>query len=222
MRPNCQQIIKNAETEVEYVIDFLEELSAEIETRKLWRAWSGVLEHYTKAFSAMRRATDIGSSKLWSDNLKHLQKNDPILQYAFQARDHATHIFEDTRETRPHSISLANLISVSGSGNVVFENNKILGRDGITHNLPEGEFQVKDGRFVGGTFPRGALTEKPHHIVLTDVKTRAGVFVIPNSSTPQDQQAIEIAKYVGSWLQSRLLELKEMQAEEARRNQSDA
>lgn len=98
MRQGYQEILDNAEQEVEYVSDFLSDLLNTVETRKLWRAWSGILEHYVKAVSALRRATDQGKSKAWSDRLMHQQKEDPILQYAYQSRDHAAHVFEGKRK----------------------------------------------------------------------------------------------------------------------------
>lgn len=73
--------------------DFVAERAETSETRKLWRAWSGILEHYVKAVSALRRATDQGKPKALSDGLIHQQKDDSILQYAYQSRNHSTHVF---------------------------------------------------------------------------------------------------------------------------------
>jgi hypothetical protein len=151
MRAGYEEIIQNASQEVEYVNDFLNELSSVDETRKLWRAWSGLLEHYSKAVSALRRATDQGRSKGWSDRLRSEQRVDPFLQYAFQARDHATHVFETKRETSPRAVSIDSLISISGNSLVTMSNNIVIEADGSIRGLPEGTIVTSDGRYSGGS-----------------------------------------------------------------------
>jgi len=216
MRAGYEDIIRNASQEVEYVSDFLIELKSVEETRKLWRAWSGVLEHYAKAVSALRRATDHGQSKGWSDKLLSEQRADPLLQYAFQARDHATHVFETRREASPRAVSIGNFISISGNSNVIMSNNTVVGSDGKIQKLPDGTIFTNDGKYSGGTIPQSAVTENEHYIVLTDVKTRSGVWRVPNPETHRSKQAIEIAKYVSVWLNSKLSEAKEIAASEKR------
>lgn len=210
MREGYVEILHNAAQEVAYVADFLEELKSVEETRKLWRAWSGVLDHYAKSVSALRRATDQGKSKGWSDRLLADQKNDAILQYAFQSRDHATHVFEDKREANPRSVSIGGLISVSGNSSVTLSNNVIVGADGSVRRLPDGTLNTKDGRYAGGSIPRGAVDEREHFVVLKDVKTRSGLWPIPNPKTHPSKQAIEIAEHISDWLREKLSEVKEM------------
>lgn len=216
MRAGYENIIRNASQEIEYVSDFLIELTSSEETRKLWRAWSGVLEHYAKAVSALRRATDHGKSKGWSDKLLYEQKADPILQYAFQARDHATHVFEARREASPRAVSIGNFISISGNSSVTMSNNTVVGPDGKIQKLPDGTIFTNDGKYAGGTIPQEVVIENEHYVVLTDVKTRSGVWRVPNQSTHPSKQAIEIAKHVLDWLNSKLSEAKEMAASEKR------
>jgi len=216
MRQGYQEILVNAEQEVEYVHDFVLELSATSETRKLWRAWSGVLEHYVKAVSALRRATDQGKSKGWSDGLLHQQKNDPILQFAYQSRDHASHVFEGTREASPRSVNIGNVISVGGNSSVTLSNNTVIGPDGSVSKLPDGVMKTEDGRYVGGTIPRNTVQEREHFIVLKDVQTRSGVWPVPNQKTHPEKQAIEIAQHVSNWLKTKLAEAKELAATEKR------
>ncbi len=217
MRIGYEDILHNAAQEVDYVADFLAELTSVEETRKLWRAWSGVLEHYVKAVSALRRATDQGKSKGWSDGLLAEQKNDPILQYAFQSRDHASHVFEGKREAKPRSVSLGSLLSVSGNANVTLSNNVIVGADGSFSKLPEGTLRINGGRYAGGSIPRDAINEHEHFVILKDVRTRSGVWPIPNPKTHQSTQAIEIAGHVHEWLKMKLSEAKELAESEKRR-----
>jgi len=214
MRQGYQEILKNAEQEAEYVSDFVEELSATFETRKLWRAWSGVLDHYVKTVSALRRATDQGKSKAWSDGLIRQQKNDPILQFAYQTRDHAAHVFEGKRETSPRSVKIGNFISISGNSNVTLSNNRMIGPDGRVSKLPDGVLNTNDGRYAGGTIPRNAVQEREHFLVLKDVKTRSGVWLVPNQKTHPEKQALEIAQHVNNWLKAKLTEAKKMTGNE--------
>ncbi|MBR9653549.1 hypothetical protein [Thalassovita aquimarina] len=214
MRPGYQEILENAGLEVEYVLDFLSELKSTEETRKLWRAWSGFLEHYVKAVSAMRRATAQGKSKSWSDSLLHQQRNDAILQYAYQARDHASHVFEGKREANPRSVSLGGMISVAGNSSVSLSNNFKIGPDGIVHKIPDGVLKTENGRYAGGTIPKNAVEEHQHFLVLKDVETRSGVWPIPNPETHPEKRAIEIAEHVASWLEARLHEVKKLAAAE--------
>lgn len=216
MRQGHREILANAEQEAYYVSDFVEELAKVSETRKLWRAWSGVLEHYVKAVSALRRATDQGKSKAWSDELLHLQKADPILQYAYQSRDHAAHVFEGKREASPRSVNIGNFISLSGNSSVTLSNNTIIGADGRVSNLPDGVLHTKDGRYAGGTISRNAVQEREHFIVLKDVKTRSGIWPIPNQKTHPEKQAMEIAQHVDNWLKTKLAEAKKMAEDEKR------
>lgn len=196
MRQGYEEILHNAAQEVEYVADLLEELTSVEETRKLWRAWSGILDHYVKAVSALRRATDQGNSKAWSDRLLIDQKSDPVLQYAFQSRDHASHVLEGKREANPRTVSVGGLISVSGNSRVALSNNVVVGPHGSVHKLPDGTFSTKDGRYAGGSIPRGEVNEHEHYVILKDVKTRSGVWPVPNPNTPPTKQAIEIARHV--------------------------
>lgn len=213
MRQGYEVTIQNASQEVEYVSDFLEELSSEEETRKLWRAWSGLLDHYSKSVAALRRATDQGPSKRWSDSLLNEQKNDPILQYAFQARAHATHVFETKRETSPRAVSIGNLVSISGNSSVTLSNNTVI-ESGRIHRLPDGTIYTKDGRYSGGTIPREAVQEQEHYVVLSDVTTRSGVWRVPNPKTVRSRQAIEIAEHVLNWLRQKLGEAEALAASE--------
>jgi hypothetical protein len=218
MRSGFTEILQNAEFEVEYVFDFVRELSTTEETRKLWRAWAGVLEHYVKAVSAMRRATDQGSSKAWSDDIIYQQKNDPILQYAFQARDHATHVFEAKRDASPRTVSIGNGISISLPGEWVAKlgNNLHVKSDGSTHLLPEGTLKANDGRYVGGTIPKSAIQEREHYLILAEITTRSGTYSIPNPEIDPEKRALHVAEHLAKWLKSRLLEANEFAANERR------
>ncbi len=210
MRPGYETILENAAQEVNYVKDFADDLTSVEETRKLWRAWSGILDHYVKAVSALRRATDQGASKRWSDSLLATQKDDPILQYAFQSRDHASHVFEGKREASPRSVSIGGAISVSGDSSVTLLNNKVIGPDGVTRELPNGDLVTKGGRYAGGSISRAEISEHEHFVVLKDVKTRSGLWKIPNPDTQKSKQAIEIAHYVCEWLKIKLSEAEEL------------
>jgi hypothetical protein len=210
MRQGNEEIPHNAGQEVDYVADFLEDLKSVEETRKLWRAWSGVLDHYVKAVSALRRATDQGKSKGWSDRLRTGQKNDPLLQYAFQSRDHASHVFEGKRKAMPRAVSVGGLISLSGNSSVTLSNNTVVGSDGSVRKLPDGTLSTKDGRYAGGSIPIDAVNEHEHFVVLKEVETRSGVWPIPNPETDPSNQAIEIAQHVSDWLKARLREANEM------------
>lgn len=210
MRPGYEEILQNAAQEVDYVTDFFAELTSVEETRKLWRAWSGVLDHYVKAVSALRRATDQGKSKGWSDGLLADQKNDPFLQYACQSRHHASHVFEGKREAHPRSVSIGGMISISGNSSVTLLNNVMVGSDGSIRNLPNGTLSTKDGRYAGGSIPKSEINEHEHFVVLKDVKNRSGIWCVPNPKTDQSMQAIEIAKHICEWLEMKLNEAKDL------------
>ncbi|MDR7123754.1 hypothetical protein [Pseudotabrizicola sp. 4114] len=216
MRQGYEDILSNAELEVEYVADLVVELVTTKETRKLWRAWSGILEHYVKAVSALRRATDQGTSKGWSDSLLHQQRDDILLHYAFQSRDHANHVFEGKREASPRSVKLDDIFSISGNASVTIRGVSVVGRGGVARNLPSGVINTRDGFYAGGTIPKSSIREQKHYLVLTDVKTRSGVWSIPNPKTHPEKQAIEIAIYARDWLNAKLKEANELAAQEKR------
>lgn len=207
MRQGYEGIIRNAAQEVEYAVDCAKDLTSEVETRKLWRAWSGMLDHYVKAVSAMRRATDQGKSKGWSDSLLADQRRDQVLQYAVQARDHAAHVFESARDAEPSSVSLGNFIRVSGNSNVTLKGNVVVGPDGRVSPLPDGTIFTAGGRYHGGSIPKSLLTQQDHYVIISDVKTRSGIWTVPNLSTPPERRAKEIAAYVCEWLQKKFEEL---------------
>lgn len=210
MRQGYIEILENAAQEAEYVADFVIELSQVSETRKLWRSWSGILDHYVKAVSALRRATDQGKSKSWSDELKYQQKADSILQYAFQSRDHASHVFEGKREVSQRFVSLGGLISVGGNANVTMLNNTVIDHNGHVSKLPNGMLQTEDGRYASGTIPRGAVEEHAHFVILSTVNTRSGIWHVPNPETKPEFQALEIGQYLSKWLEIKIAEAKEM------------
>lgn len=214
MRQGYKDILYNAAQEVDYVGDFLDELKAVEETRKLWRAWSGILEHYVKAVSALRRATDQGRSKGWSDRLIADQKNDPFLQYAFQSRDHASHVFEGKRESNPRTVDIGGLISVSGNSSVTLSNNTVVGADGSVSKLPEGTLVTENGRYAGGSIEKTDVNEHEHFVILKDVKTRSGIWQLPNPLTPSSMQAIEIAQHLYEWLKLKLDEAQKLGQQE--------
>ncbi|MBN2761402.1 MAG: hypothetical protein JXQ79_12955 [Rhodobacteraceae bacterium] len=216
MRTGYEEIIANAAQEVEYVNDFFIELSSVEETRKLWRAWSGLLDHYAKAVSAMRRATSHGPSKAWSDRLLYEQRSNPILQYAFQARNQATHVFETKRSVSPRAVSIGNIISVSGYSLVTMSKNTIIGPDGEIQRLPDGTIFTNAGKYAGGTIPKEVVEENEHYVILTDIKTGSGFWRVPNPDIHPSKQAIEIAGHVLNWLNRKLSEVKEMAASEKR------
>lgn len=216
MRAGHRQILTNAKAEVEYVLDFVEELVSTEDTRKLWRAWAGMLDHHVKAVSAMRRATDQGRSKAWSDALLHQQRSDPILQYAFQARDHATHVFESRREASPRAVSLGNLLSIGGSSHVTIEDCGVVDAAGVLHKFPDGTIEIRDGRYAGGTIPRAAVREQEHFLVVADVTNRSGTWRVPNPGTPPERRASEIAAHVARWLQDRLREAEDLSGQKMR------
>lgn len=214
MRQGYSEILDNAAQEAEYVSDYVSELIEIPETHKLWRAWSGLLEHYARTVSALRRATDQGQSKHWSDRLKSEQKNDPFLHYAFQSRDSAAHVFEEKREAEPRSVNLGNVVSVGGNSSVTLLNNTVIDGDGRVSKLPDGVLHTEDGRYLGGTITRDEVYEREHFVILKAVRNRSGIWPVPNPSTPPEMQAIEIAKYLESWLQKKLAEAMQMAKDE--------
>lgn len=218
MRQGYQDILANAEQEVEYVIDLVSELSSNHQTRKLWRAWSGILDHYVKAVSAMRRATDQGQSKAWSDSILYQQRNDPVLQYAMQARNSTNHRLEERRDAEPRSVSIEGFIAVSGNSEITFTDNIVVGPDGVPRKLQNGVLKTEDGRYAGGTLPRSAVQEREHFLILRDVKMlNGGVCYLPNPKTPREQQAIEISQHVANWLTEMLETVKDMARKEENR-----
>lgn len=220
MKSGYEIILRNASQEVAYVEDCLSDLRTETETRKLWRAWSGILDHYVKAVSAMRRATLEGPSKRWADALLSEQRDNDFLNYAFQSRDHANHVFEQVRTVQPRSVNLAPLVSVSGDANIILKDNFQIDKDGTAHKLPEGQLLVKDGRYAGGSIMKSEVSEFEHFVLLGEVKTRSGVYPLPNPESDRASQAIEIGAYVLEWLQLKLEEAIRLAAEEDRKTKA--
>lgn len=210
MRAGHKMILSNAEREVEYVGDLVRELSIINETKNLWRAWQGILDHYVKAVSAMRRATDQGSSKVWSDSLLHQQRSDEILKYAHQARDSVAHVFEEKREVKPRSVSIGNFIRIHGNSSITFSNNYCIDANGLRSKLPDGVLTTENGRYASGSIPKVAVVEQEHYLVVADVKNRSGTWCIPNPNTSPEKRATEIAMYVADWLEDKLREAKKL------------
>ncbi|MGN7870589.1 hypothetical protein [Paracoccus sp. 22332] len=207
MRLGWEKILRNAEVEIEYHNDFLEELQNTKETAKLRRAWSGLLGHYVNSVSAMRRATDAGPSKKWSDKLYPDQKRDPILQYAKVARDADVHVFEEERRVVHRAVTFGSILSVSGNVNVIFDRNTLIGNDGISRRLPDFSLKVEDGRVAKSSIPKAAFQEKCHYIELRSIKSRDGaVYQVPNPHVLPELQAIEIGRHTGRWIQARFRE----------------
>lgn len=211
MRQGYETILKNAEREIRYVADFVKDLQNEQDIERLWRAWSGLLGHYVNAVSALRRATDQGASKSWSDKLIPEQKNDVILYFAFQARNEYVHNLETERETKPGGVNIAgNAVRVEGNFNlnITFDNCATRGADGRALPL-HGEAQIREGKLAKTTLPVGMTKQGNHYVVLSAVKARDGsVLQVPNPNTPKDEQAVEVASYVRDWLQQKLAEAK--------------
>ncbi|WP_114389133.1 hypothetical protein [Notoacmeibacter marinus] len=211
MRDGYKEIIENASFEVDYAEDCLEKIALATDNTKLWMLWAGILDHYVKAVSAMRRATDQGSSKAWSDRLIARQKADPILQYARQARDQANHVFEMKRKVGSGFVSVgSNAIRIGGSSKVFLSNNLEVDRYGVSRKLPEGFLVTVDGRYAGGTIPKKAITETRAYVVIEDVANRSGIWSVPNPDTAPEKRAVEIAEYLVMWLKNCLDEVKEL------------
>lgn len=212
MRNGFEQILGNAKQDIQFVEDCLEELRTEKKTRKLWKAWFGLIDHYSKAVSAMRRATDQGKSKAWSDKLLSEQKRDHILQYALKARDHSNHVFEDKREVRPSIYEAGNLFRISGPVNaqIASYNNVVIGPDGVQQPDLQGAFRLKEGVYAGGSIGESQLKKYDHALVLNDVTTRGKTYKLPNPNTPKAKQAIEIGEYVLEWLKTKATEAEEL------------
>ncbi|QBF32170.1 hypothetical protein [Thalassococcus sp. S3] len=217
MDRNHETILENAQQEVDYVKDYLDDLAAEEETRKLWRAWFGVLTHYVNAVSALRRATSCGASKGWSDNLKNEQKQDEWLRFAFQARDAANHVFESKRHTEPRRASVG-VISMSNAAHVHISDYTELDHEGNVVTRYSGALDVADGRYTHGTFPRDKVEEHEHQLVLTEVKTRSGTYAPPKTESTGTQQAIEIGNYLLDWLRQKLFEAQNLAEQDRKKN----
>lgn len=208
MRPNHAQILQNAAMEVEYVDHYLSELCSVEDTGHLWRAWSGLLEHYVKAVSAMRRATDQGASKGWSDKLLSEQKSNEFLQYASQARHAASHVFEGKRAARHRSVLVGGVLGFSGDLNITLPSNSVIGPDGQVKRLPEGTLNTRDGKYHSGSIARSSVEEHDHHLILDTIVNRGVEWPLPNPKTVRSQQAQEIGKFVSIWLNTKLKEAK--------------
>lgn len=208
VRQGTENIIKNAEREVRYAKTCLDCLKAEEEAEELWRHWSALLDHYVKAVSAMRRATNNGTTKAWSDRLLSEQKSDPVLHYAFQSRDHANHVFESLRTAAPRSTSWKS----KTFGNVRFtgDNSDIrffkttTDPDGNTKEHLVAEMNTKDGRYQSGSLKEDEVSERPAFIELTDVKTRSGLHSVPDLGVDKPRQAAEIGDRIIDWLETKL------------------
>lgn len=111
-------------------------------------------------------------------------------------------------------MSLGNFISAGGNSQITLSNNTVIGPDGRVSKLPDGFFNTTDGRYDGGTIPINAVQEREHFVILKDVKTRSGVWQIPNPDTLPENRAIEIGQYVHNWLRERSLEARELERDE--------
>jgi len=206
-----EAVLNNAEMEIDYAKDYAQQLKIETETRKLWRAWSGLLQHYVLAVSAMRTASNGGSDKLWSDRLLSEQKSVPSLLYAFQARNAEKHALENARDVQPRSSSVQGLITISGDiDNLKMHDNYSIDEYGNKCLLPAGDAKFIDGRMVEGTIDRSALEEHDHFIRLSAVTNRGVKFPVPDMGIPAEGAAIQIATDIVEWLEKKYAELKEL------------
>ena len=224
MKNGFETLLKNARMDVEYSKDFLRDLETETETRKLWRAWGGLLENYVKAVGALRHATDGGRSKAWSDKLLHTQRTDPYLAYAFQFRNSDKHVIQQERGIQRRSASIPGFIHIEGSiKDFQFTNNKVINSDGTVTNLPDFMGDIKDGRMITQDGAKGPFVETEHFVRLTTVHDGRSKkkFEIPNSSTAPEHQAIELGHYICNWLQAKLNEATEMAEREKKVKTSD-
>ena len=211
MKHDFEVAMQNAEMEIDYASDFAQQLINETETKKLWRAWSGLLQHYVLAVSAMRTASNGGSHKLWSDRLLADQKSQPSLLYAFQARNAEKHSIENARDVQPRSSSIQNFIKVSGNAqNLQIHNNYSVDQHGNKTKLPEGRADFIDGRVVSGTIDHSSFKEIEHFIRLSTVVNRGIEFPVPDLGEPTERIAIQIATNVVEWLELKYDELKEL------------
>ncbi|SOC30101.1 hypothetical protein [Thalassospira xiamenensis] len=218
MRVGYTSILSNALQEIEYASDSANDLKSNKDSKKLWKAWSELLDHYVKAVSAMRRATDQGSSKKWSDSLLEEQRRNKILQYAYQARDNANHVFEMTRRVEEPSVSLGKIIRITGNSRVTFRDNYIVDPQGVKYIMPNGQITTQGGRFKGGNFPREVLKQNEHYLVISEVQTRSGFYDIPNLDTKEENRANEIAECICYWLDKKKNELISLAKEEEKRS----
>ncbi len=210
MRNGFKGIFANAKQYVAYAKKDLAELKAETETDNLYRLWGSFLENYTSAAGAMMRATDQGPSKAWSDRMKHEQKSNPALQYAFHARN-ARHQHEVPRQPSGRSTVIGrNAIRISGNAKVYMKDNREIGPNGQVRMLPEGQFAFEDGRLISASKP-SEFQELDHHIALQPVRDQSGnTYAVPNQDTPVDLRAAQLAETVLHWLEEKLSECEEM------------
>jgi hypothetical protein len=54
-------------------------------------AWSDFVTQAQRTFQRLQKATEKGSSKAWSDQIKNARKTDPLLSYVWQARNAEDH-----------------------------------------------------------------------------------------------------------------------------------
>lgn len=211
MKTDIDSAIANANMEIEYANDLFHSLRTEHETRKLWRAWSGFLAHYVSAVSAMRFASNQGSTKLWSDKLLSEQKLNANLNYMLQSHNAGKHRSQAPRVVEPKSASIGNFIKISGNiENLTLSNNTVKDQYGVTRKLPEGKARIIDGRFVEGTIDLGAIDKSEHFVRLQPVENRGVVYDVPSMDVTDDLKAIHLAEEVVTWLDAKFSELKEL------------
>lgn len=221
MNKGFEVTLNNAVSDVEYTRDFLEQLETETETRKLWRAWSGLVENYVKAVGAMRHAAAGGSSKKWSDNLLSTQRSDVMLQYAYQARNAHAHAHERYRDVRARAATIPGIVEIQGSvGNFVFEGNTITSGEGENVPIPDVSATIFDGRVVAGIGATDIFVETDHFVRLAPIHSKRDnkTYDVPNTDVEEDRRAIELGRYICDWLSDRLSELQALAEVERKSN----
>ncbi|MDP2495845.1 hypothetical protein Q8W25_17590 [Shimia thalassica] len=212
--------IETAKSEVLYTKKAFEELKTENDIRFLWKAWADLVSHYSIALKAMKTATEGGSSQQWSNTVYKKQKENEMLQFAFQFRNFLSHFTATQKETSHGMVNLGGLVSLPkgmvGETKITIINSdsNVFGLDGKPVKIVEAVAEMKDGQLDPGSFPEELIQETNHCIKLFDFENNKVEYKVPNPQTPTDKQAIEIAEFVCSWLEKMLEECEELAREE--------
>jgi hypothetical protein len=147
-----QVVLANAKHAIHDTRLCLEDLFKETEQHRLHKAWSGLLDHYIKAVAAMVRASSETPAKGWGDLLKATQRDDPMLQYAFQARNASNHVFELPRRAVGPSVQVGGAYTIRGDSRVSFEGCVFITPEGDYHFVSE-DIETQSGRLVESRVP---------------------------------------------------------------------
>lgn len=145
--------------------------------RDLSQAWRGFLTDAQRLFLMLRKATEVGASKAWSDTLQRTRNQDDLLKYVHHARNADDHGMERVAEEQSGRLGIA-----PGDGPAHIRTVTAIPGRGVS---------------VEYSGARPAVSWTPDAVVLLPVKDRGVIYSVPTQHLGQrlpDAKAITAAE----------------------------